>query len=257
MKRTTGLLTSLISSGLFIILESAMAAPSKMDFVSPDGSVHCFITTEKNQIFLSLTLNGKLVIENSPLLMSIDDKSITTGVKTGKIKKFNADETYPWYGLHSIAVDRYNGASISFTQIKTGIKYTLEVKTFNDAVAFRFIVPGDENSLRKPDESTVFRLPSGSTVWYHDLYMHYEGVHTKKVIDTIPSGQWAAPPLTFKLPGGTGYAAITEANVVNYAGMALQTDGKNGFTLRLGHSHPASYPYVLRYSKEDVESCLK
>jgi alpha-glucosidase len=34
--------------------------------------------------------------------------------------------------------------------------------------------------------------------------------------------------------------------------MALQTDGKRGFTVRLGHSHPPSYPYVLRYSKEDV-----
>ncbi len=72
------------------------------------------------------------------------------------------------------------------------------------------------------------------------------------MIDTVPPGQWAAPPLTFKLPGGAGYASITEANLINYAGMALQTDGKNGFTLRLGHSHPASYPYVLRYTKEDV-----
>jgi alpha-glucosidase len=83
--------------------------------------------------------------------------------------------------------------------------------------------------------------------------MHYEGVHSKKLIDTIPSGQWAAPPLTVRLPDNAGYLSVTEANLVGYAGMALQTDGKNGFTVRLGHSHPASYPYVLRYSKEDVE----
>jgi alpha-glucosidase len=253
MNKNIQFLSVLILTGTFIILPSGISAPVNLKLVSPNGSVYCSITTEKNQLFLSVAQNGRLVIENSPLLMSIDEKSITNGIKAGKIKKFSADETYSWNGLHSIAVDHHNGVSISFIQIKTGIKYTLEIKAFNDAVAFRFIVPGDENSGRKPDESTVFRLPSGSTVWYHDLYMHYEGVHTKKVIDTIPSGQWAAPPLTFKLPGGTGYAAITEANLVNYAGMALQTDGKNGFTLRLGHSHPASYPYVLRYSKEDVE----
>jgi len=39
--------------------------------------------------------------------------------------------------------------------------------------------------------------------------------------------------------------------------MALQTDGRNGFVLRLGHSHPASYPYVLRYTKEDAERLSK
>jgi alpha-glucosidase len=34
--------------------------------------------------------------------------------------------------------------------------------------------------------------------------------------------------------------------------MALQADGDLGFAARLGHAHPASYPFTLRY-KEDVE----
>lgn len=253
MNRTLQLLSLLILTGTFVILPSGNSAPVNLNLISPDGSIYCSITTEKNQLTLSVSINGKIVIEKSPLLMMIDGSGITNGIKTGNIKKISSDETYQWYGLHSVAIDRYNGASVSITHSKTGIRYTLETKVFNDAVAFRFIVPGDENSLRKPDESTVFKLPAGSTVWYHDLYMHYEGVHVKKLVDTIPAGQWAAPPLTIKLTGNAGFAAITEANLVNYAGMALQTDGKSGFAVRLGHSHPASYPYVLRYSKEDVE----
>src|SRR5262249_49283453 len=64
------------------------------------------------------------------------------------------------------------------------------------------------------------------------------------------AGEWAAPPLTFRLPGGAGYAAITEAALVNYSGMALQADGRWGFAVRLGHRHPASYPFRLRYGAE-------
>src|SRR2546422_282689 len=30
----------------------------------------------------------------------------------------------------------------------------------------------------------------------------------------------------------------------------LRSDGRNGFTLALGHSHPASHPFKLRYSNE-------
>jgi alpha-glucosidase len=204
-----------------------------------------------------VTLNGKPVIEESPIIMSVDGTGITSDFKSGKEKKFKIDESFPLFGLHSVARNTCNGITVPVTHIKSGIKYSLEARVFNDAVAFRIIVPGSENAIRIPDESTVFKLPSKSTVWYHDLYMHYEGVHTKKLIDTVPPGQWAAPPLTVKLDGEAGYLSITEANLVNYAGMALQSDGKNGFTLRLGHSHPASYPYVLRYTRDDVERLSK
>jgi len=210
------------------------------------------LSIENQQIFMSVAFNGIAVLEKSPLQMSVDNAMITTGIKTGKVAKTTFNDEYPWLGYHSTAKDHSNNYIVSIKNKIHKIVYTLEIRVFDDAVGFRFIIPGNENSLRTPDESTLFRLPSRSLVWYHDLYMHYEGVHVKKTIDTVPSGQWAAPPLTFKLPGGTGYASITEANLINYAGMALQTDGKNGFTVRLGHNHPASYPYVLRYTKEDV-----
>lgn len=239
---------------LFII---QVTAADGVAITSPDKSLHCLLGTANDQIILSVSLNGKVFIEESPLLMSVDGINITSGIKTGKIRKFKADESYPLSGLHNVGRNHFNGIIVAVTHIKSGIKYSIEAKVFNDAVAFRFIVPGDEDAVRAPDESTVFRLPAKSTVWYHDLYMHYEGVHARKLVDTIPSGQWAAPPLTVMLPGKAGYLSITEANLTGYAGMALQSDGKNGFALRLGHSHPASYPYVLRYKKEDVERLAK
>src|SRR5262249_3167065 len=63
---------------------------------------------------------------------------------------------------------------------------------------------------------------------------------------------WGAPPVTFKLPGKAGYASITEAALFNYSGMALEADGRGGFTLALAHKQPVSYPYRLRYSAEDI-----
>jgi alpha-glucosidase len=257
MKKPFAKFIFLLLSGLLSIIPQAFSDQVKLNLSSPDGKLQCLFTTENDQIFMSVTMNGRVIIELSPLKMSIDGIEITNGVKSGKIKNFSANETYPTWGLHSVAIDNYKAATIEISHIKSGIKYSLETKAFNDAIAFRFIVPGKKNSLRKPDESTVFRVPSGSTAWYHDLYMHYEGIHEKKLIDTVPSGQWAAPPLMIKLKEGAGYLAISEANLVNYAGMALQSDGKNGFVLRLGHSHPPSYPYVLRYKKEDVERVSK
>jgi alpha-glucosidase len=77
-------------------------------------------------------------------------------------------------------------------------------------------------------------------------------MYVKRAIEDVPSGDWAAPPLTYKLSGNGGYASITESALTAYAGMALQADGHGGYAARLGHAHPVSYPYALRYKAEDV-----
>ncbi len=248
----------LITAGFSFLLVSCTLAQAKTSVVSsPDGHLQFLVYTENDRIFFMVTFNNLQVVEKSPLRMMIDDHEITYDVAAGKIKRYSIDEIFPWYGLHSQAKNQCNALIISYKNRNTKTDFNLEIRVFNDAVAFRFVVPGKKESVRWPDESTVFTLPRQSTVWYHDLYMHYEGVHIKKMVDTIPGGQWAAPPLTFKLPDGAGYAAITEADLINYAGMALQSDGKNGFAVRLGHNQPASYPYVLRYSKDDVARLSK
>jgi alpha-glucosidase len=94
-------------------------------------------------------------------------------------------------------------------------------------------------------------LPAGTTLWFHDLDGHYEAAYEQLDIDNVLPGQWAGPPLTFELPGGAGYGSITEANLINYAGMALEADGRRGWTVGLGHRQPLNYPYELRYGREE------
>jgi alpha-glucosidase len=182
----------------------------------------------------------------------VDDVDLTENVEVVGTNTYRLKETYPWRGVHSQATNNCCGITISLRHVISNTNYSLEIRVFDDGVAFRFLVPGN-GKLRVPDEDTTFILPSESTVWYHGLGGHYEGVHVKKSVAAIKSGEWAAPPLTFKLPAGTGYASITEAALVNYSGMALQADGQRGFRVRLGHHHPASSPYLLRYGADEAK----
>jgi hypothetical protein len=103
------------------------------------------------------------------------------------------DERYPTRGVHSVAINQGNGARAQVKNGKSGAGYTVEARAFDDGVAFRTIVPGDDRE-RVPDEATAFRLAPGSTVWYHNLRGHYEGVHAKKSADEVKNGDWAAVP---------------------------------------------------------------
>jgi alpha-glucosidase len=242
-----------VVSGLgvaFCMCERGLAS-HEVEILSPDGHVQFKVLLQNSALKYEVTFKNKPVIETSPMGIAVDGVSLAEGVEAGKVDRYEVKETYPWRGVHSQAVNHCNGAAISLKHAKSNTSYTLEVRSFNDGVAFRHIIPAEEKP-RVPDESTAFVIPDGSTVWYHDLEGHYEGVHEKRKVAEVPAGQWAAPPLTFKLPEGAGYASITEAALVNYSGMALHSDGHRGFNLVLGDKHPISYPFRLRY-KDDIE----
>jgi len=228
----------------------AVGAPRNVLIASPDGRLSLTVMTTGGELEYRVTFDKATVIETSRLGIVIDGINLGHGVELGQVEHEEANETYAWRGVHSVAVDRYDGAKIS-CKSSGGGDFTVEVRAFNDGVAFRFIVPRD-STARVPDAAISFVLPPESTVWYYGLSHHYEGVYKKRNIADAPAGDWAAPPVTFQLPGGAGYASITEAALVNYSGMALQADGHNGFQERLGDEEPLSYDF-LHVHRDAVE----
>jgi len=235
------------------LLTPGIVAAADVQVASPDEAVRFAVTTGETRPTFSLTFRGKSVIEPSPLAMTVDGTDITATATAGTAERYQIDETYPTRGVHSRAGNRCNGAKIPLTG--NGTSYVLDVRVFNDAAAFRLVVPGGQNP-RVPDEATTFILPAGGVGWHQNPRGHYEGEYHPHDVADVPAGTWAPPPFTVKLANAAGYVSITEAHLVNYAGMMLQADGKRGFTVRLGHAVPASYPFELRY-KDDVERYKK
>jgi alpha-glucosidase len=232
-----------------LIPNQSPAAPADTRITSPDGAIQ-FHVTFKGRLGYDVHLKNKSVIESSRMIFLLDGADLTSDPTVGDIKTYRINETYPWRGAHSQAVNNCNGAIIALKS--GGVSYSMEVRAFNDGIAYRFIAPGTPGQSRVPDEASTFCLPEGSRVWYHDLTGHYEGQHTNNLTAAIRPGQWVAPPMTFKLPDDAGYGSVTEGDLVNYSGMALQATGPGEFTLVLAHKQPPSHPFVLRYSTNDV-----
>jgi alpha-glucosidase len=240
----------LISYVVFFVLPALKALPPDTIFVtSPDKQIQFKLFLQQSQLQYAVTYKNVPVVTNSPMVLLMNDKEIIGTIKTKDINHYRVNEQYPWLGAHAYATNHCNGAKIPLQYGKA--TDTLDVRVFNDGAAFRFICPGDENTSRMPDEATVFNIPAGSTIWYHDLESHYEGIHVKKQISQVQAGEWVAAPATYKLPQGY-YASVTEANLVNYPGMGLQANGAGGLVIRLPQHQRPSYPYRLRYSPEDT-----
>lgn len=233
-----------------LCLAAGLRAANLANLASPGGRVQFRLSIGPAGLEYSVSFRGKPVIEPSPIGITVDGVPLAQGVQIAGQESYQTDETYPWYGGRSTATDRANGLRIAVRHLKSGLTYTVEIRAYEDGVAFRHLVPG--TGTRVPDEATVFRLPAGSTVWVHSLEDHYEGQHQRRSLRALVPGTWVAPPMTFRLPGQGGYGAITEGGLLRYSGMVLQADGAGGLHARLGHAPPASYPFRLRFP-DDVE----
>jgi alpha-glucosidase len=250
-------LSGLASGMAVVLLCLCLAVPafsaSDVTVGSPNGNVQIKIfVTEKTGLSYELTFKKQPVIQASPLGIVVNNVNLGQGVAIKHTERYNIKESYPSRGVHSVANDHCNGAKISINHPNSKTTYTVDVRAYDDGVAFRYVVPG-EKLTRTPDEATVFTIPDGSTVWYHGFTGHYEGIHNKEDISKVTAGDWAAVPLTFKLPNNLGYASITEGALMNYSGMGLEADGHRAFDARLGNAEPPSYPFTLRFGDAEAK----
>ena len=185
-----------------------------------------------NQILLSISRDGRKVIERSPLGLTLDGCDLGREVTVGTPIFGQIDETYPTRGWHSIAHNHCTTCHIPFIHDPTGTAWTLELRAFDDGLAYRYVVPGS-GSRRVNGEASSWTIPAGSKVWIAERnndwkLKSYAGWWTRADLDTLPTisseGPVQAPPLVIELPDG-GYAALSEAALTNYSGMRLRAIG--------------------------------
>lgn len=242
--------------GLAVLLAGALSTTvvsvAPLSLTSPDRKIALVIDVDTGgHLVWQATMAGTPVIETSALGIVVDGIDLGNGVEIQKTETYRIDEKYPWYGTHSTAVNKANGARVTIRHRETRSTYVVDARAANDAVAFRITVEG--SGRRVPDAAATFRLPPESVIWSHGLRDHYEALYQARRVADLPEGEWAAPPITVKLPANRGFAAITEADLRNYAGMALQADGRGGLREKLAHDHPPGYPYTLRFGEENAK----
>lgn len=215
----------------------AMAAGSctqshKEVIESPDKNIVFSLSFYKNKPYYQISYQGKIVIDSSVLGLMVDNEIADKGHAIGNVERKLIHETYPRRGVHSKAVNYCNDAKITILDSSGHSLYSLQVRVFDNGVAFRYIINHSGATIIK-DDQTEFNIPSGSVVWSQPSTHDYEGAYHKQRIEDVPAGQKAGPPLTVKLPAQSGYMAITEGGLTDFPGMSLVGKGSGAFKAQL------------------------
>lgn len=191
---------------------------------SPDGKNQVRVGISGGRLVIGIKRGGKVVLDPSPAGMRVDGVDLGDQAEPGSVRRYATDITYPAPGAKGNLRDHANGAEIQIRNKGRGQPWTLDIRAYDDGVAWRYIVPGNGMHTIQ-GESTSFVLPEGTTYWSHNNTATYEANYRSfKAIGTEP-GKPLTMPLTAELPGG-GYACVTEAGIIGYSGMTLGPRGR-------------------------------
>ncbi len=218
---------------IFLSAGNAAFAQEKLRISSPDGNIIFKIYAYNTVPSYSVSYKSNSIIEESQINMHFAEtgkmhQAYITAIAaiTEVLDNYNLI-----IGKTAKVKTKYRRTVISFSD-KTNPAYFLqiEIKLFNDAVAFRYLFPAKKanETFTILDENTSFNF-AGNPVIKALLVPNYitshEGLYTTVPLSSIKNDTLMDMPALFQFPHHI-YAAVTEANLQDYAGMYLcKTDG--------------------------------
>lgn len=215
----------------------ANSVHESVQLASPNSEVTANVfQNQSGRLTYDIKFHNEQVILPSRLGIHINGVDLGDGVEIGPPVITTMDETYPTRGNHRLAKNHYVNYRYPITHIATERKYQLDVRLYDDGVAYRYLVPGD-GLQHVNSETSSWTLPENTKTWFFERDSHwklksYAGWWEQTDIKNMPSiskqGPIQGTPLVFELPSGS-YAVVTKAALYNYSGMRLEAIGNNTF----------------------------
>jgi alpha-glucosidase len=213
---------------LLLISVSGAFAKQDISITSPDKKIKFNLTKDASGLIYNVSYKGQLLVDNSRLSISFKEGgTFGQNISIGKPEFKKMEETYDLIvgksnRVHSVS----NEVMIPVTETG-GLKRQLniEVRIFNDGAAFRYVIPGKTGwqNLEITDESDSFNLtqdPMALTLFRENYTTSHEGLYDRLPVSKIKQDTLMDLPALFEYSKGI-YMAITEANLLDYAGMYL------------------------------------
>ncbi|MEX2233783.1 MAG: glycoside hydrolase family 97 protein [Cyclobacteriaceae bacterium] len=217
-------------SCLFLSCLIALSAfsQSSVSISSPDKAIKFSFRLTKNTPIYDVSYNGKALISDSELGLSfLESGDFKKNLKILRPVFRSGEEVYELVvGKTRMVNDPFREVLIPLQESQRPFRQiNLLVRAFNDGLAFRYEFPEQNNwtVYTLTNEYTMFRMngdPKVLTLFLPNYTTSHEGEYSSLLYNEIIDDTLMDMPTLFEFPGKT-YIAITEAALLDYAGMYL------------------------------------
>ena len=188
-----------------------------------------------DKLVYELSYQDKQVMEPSALGLELEGSRILgADVRISKFTFSEGEDNYTLFtGRTNVVSERYNAVLLDIEEVRgEKRKMQIEARAYNEAVAFRYIVPEQSaiNGYRLKSEQTEYRLVKDAICYAQILpnfRSSYESEFYKMPVSGlsnqggVPSYLLVGMPLLLDI-WGVGWVAITEADLENNAAIYLR-----------------------------------
>ncbi|HEY6975829.1 MAG TPA: glycoside hydrolase family 97 protein [Chitinophagaceae bacterium] len=211
---------------IICLLSSSLIAQN-IKLTSPNGNlIFSFKFINKIPAY-SVSFKGKVLVDNSTLSLNFDNGNFEHNLRINKPVFRDTSEDYVLIvGKAKNVHSHYSEVIIPLEEpVAPQRKINFAVRAFDDGIAFRYEFPQQKNwsSYTLLDENTTFKLTGNPTV--HTLFLpnyttSHEGLYSTLSLSDVKEDTLMDMPTLFEFPNNI-YLAITEAALLDYAGMYL------------------------------------
>jgi alpha-glucosidase len=198
---------------------------------SPSGQIEVRVATAPLEY--SVQFKGRPVILNSPLGLAFRGAADVSDWKVLRASQNRVNRTWqPTYGKSGAIRDYYQELDLQLgSQSEPSRRLELQIRAFEDGVAFRYVVPKQPNleSFVLSKELTGFHFEGDPAAWVgttKSFHHSYEQEYPERKLSSLNPSEIVVLPMLVRTQSGV-YAAITESNLSNWAGMYLKRDGQS------------------------------
>ena len=249
----------LLSAGVPAV---AYAKGGPREVHSPDGSVVLSLSTD-GPLAYSLTVDGKAVVSHSAIELDLlpsqaQNSQLSANARFAGETHRAVDTTWTnEYGNNRIVRDHYNEAEWRFKD--HGLRFSLIARAYNEGAAFRLVLPAQKgmDTFTITRDATEFTFPADARVWAGKN--NAEGP-SRPEGGFVGSQEWQFLPtdfaglnpnfkygLPFLVQASGIYVAVTESDLLDWAGMWLQRKAGTASTMVATLAAPlAAAPWPAR-----------
>ena len=219
-----GILRQIIFCLLILFYRECFA--KSISVQSTDQNLKFTVKTSNNAVTYNIVYKGSLLVNDSHLGLTFKEGGKFDHYITGKIiAKTIVDEYDLTTGKASHVHSVCNELIIPFAETSgSKRKLNIEVRVFDDGVAFRYNLPEQQlssvNITREASEFNLASDPTALTLFRENFITSHEGIYDKLPLSAIKADTLMDLPALFEFPKGI-YMSITEANLHDWAGMYL------------------------------------
>lgn len=226
---------------VFLVAEISAKAIEQVTVSSPDKKLQMKLDCKGGSITYAVLIDGKTVIQQSRLGLEFQGFAWGNAATIADVNKKSNNSTWnnPM-GKTSKVVDHYNEATIQF-QEKSGSRFGIALRAYNDGIAFRYILPNRDNStlMLLTKEQTEFAFAGDYPCYSGDLPKNvfngkhaYEWEYLPGKLSALKGGQVLGIPLLVQTPAA--WVAIAESDLLDWSGMWLSKPAEAESSAKVG-----------------------